>query len=90
MNYYVQDTRGYLDGSSSCSKCDACECLSCNEVRELWEPDVEYECDLDTCFAAACHNEQVECIGLSYVYCNLDDGADNLCEDCYQEGEVKG
>ena len=76
--WYIQDTRGYMDAGPSCSECGRCECVwSYSDrltyqglaVHQAWERE---------------HGDQdeLECVGLSYIYCNPDDGAENLCEDC--------
>lgn len=72
--WYVNDTRGYLDAGPACDDCGACEC-----GREPFEccgckPHADDDCE-------CCEEHEPHCIGLSIAYVCLD-GGDALCEDC--------
>ena len=75
--WYVNDTRGYLDAGPACDECGACECQDM--------------CGEEGCNAVLCQScehddgaDRPECIGLSVAYVCLD-GGDALCEACAEK-----
>lgn len=85
--WYIQDTRGYLDAGPSCSECGACECEpdKCDCLIVSTRPHNHHE----DCQNIDVMDEATEnCVGLSYVYCNPDDGAENLCEPCAMKAGI--
>ena len=71
----INDTRGYLGTGPSCSECGACECIY--DAYKSLEAHEQWDGD-----------EDFECVGLSFAYVNMDDGADSLCEDCATKASI--
>ena len=74
----INVTCGYMDSGPTCSKCGTCECTynafsqvdyAGRDAHEAYENDIGDQ-------------NGFECIGLSFAYCNMDDGSESLCEDC--------
>ena len=79
--WYVNDTRGYLDAGPACDECGACECERCDDcIRPVCcsADATEFQCKA----GEVSHNG--ECIGLSVAYVCLD-GGDALCAACAEK-----
>ena len=80
--WYVNDTRGYLDAGPACDECGACEC-ECP-----WCATGPDKCHTGECCTKQSENlalhDGSECIGLSVAYVCLD-GGDALCEACAEK-----
>ena len=72
--WYVNDTRGYIDAGPSCDECGACECESdhCAAPHDCEECSEKYS------------DGEFECVGLSVAYVCLD-GGDALCRACAEK-----
>ena len=90
----INDTRGYLDAGPSCSECGRCECAICPVIEgDMSEYAREYARDYhagsDSPHKVCYHGDGVSCVGLSFAYVNMDDGAESLCEDCATKAGIK-
>jgi hypothetical protein len=74
--WYVNDTRGYIDAGPACDECGACECK--NEEHGCPAPHDCAEC------GDKYSNGKYECVGLSVAYVNLD-GGEALCTECAEK-----
>lgn len=72
--WYVKDTRGYIDAGPACDECGACECEPCQACHGTHNNCDDWDSDS-------------ECIGLSIVYVCLD-GDEALCEACAKKAGI--
>ena len=79
--WYVNDTRGYLDEGPSCDECGACGCDPCaHEVAPIF--GAKHGAYPSACYR--CNDSERECIGLAVAYVCLD-GGDALCRACAEK-----
>ena len=84
-HWTANDVRGYSDIGPSCSECESCECVY-NDYQGVDHSGRDAHGAMEN---EGAMDDYFECVGLSFAFCNLDDGSESLCEDCFNKiGDV--